>query len=239
MAKEPNFPIDRRDVGLYKPKEIIVNGINFGLDKTKQLVLQQTLSTVNYDPPNEASMLGTPVYDNIVLGKLDGNLFLDITGETDAYSGFKINQVLIEVSGTNNVVTQPIQGRNGTIKQYISQGDLSILIRGTISGRYNPSTNKWESAKKLGVNYHPKEELRRLINICKVGNSIPVTSDFLNDIMGVDDIVITDFNMPQTEGGRYSQVFEISALSDRENILDFTEEEVNDTEQLRNILGLV
>lgn len=236
---EPNFPIDRRDVGLYKPKEIIINGIGFGLDKTKQAILQETLKTTNNDSPLESSVLGTPVYDNIILGNLTTeNIYLDILGEERSFPGLKMNQVLIEASGTNNVVPQPLQGRDGTIKQYISQGDFSILIRGTISGKYNTSNGKWESAKTVGVNYHPKEELRLLIDICKAGYSIPVISDYLNDIIGVDNIVITDYNMPQSEGGRYSQVFEINALSDREDILEFTEEQVNDNEQLRNILGL-
>ena len=149
-----------------------------------------------------------------------------------------MNQVLLDVSGTNNVVSQPIQGRNGTIKQYISQGDFSITIRGTISGRYDQSKKKWESPRTLGINYHPKEELKLLYDICKAGYSIPIISNYLNDIAGIDNIVITDYNTPQREGGRYSQVFEINALSDKEVILEFTEEQVNDSEQLRTILGL-
>lgn len=220
-------------------KQIIINGINFGIDKTKQTILKQTLAAVDNDSPLESSVLGTPVYDNIVLGNLTSeNIFLDILGQEQSFPGLKMNQVLIEASGVNNVVSQAIQGRDGTIKQYISKGDFNITIRGTISGGYNPNTGKWFSLRDVGVNYHPKRELRLLIDICKAGYSIPVISDYLNDIIGVDNIVITDYSMPQSEGSRYSQVFEINAVSDIDTILDFTEEQVNDNEKLRNILGL-
>ena len=211
-----------------------------GITIVKQRIFKTvfTQNDLSQDTPIESSYLGTPIYDNVVLGSINdksANNYFNILGEQKSYKAIKFNEVLMDVSMTKNIISTPIRGRNGTIKQYIGDGDYSILISGTISGKYNESTGAWTN---INGNYFPGIELRNMIQICKAGYSIPVNSDFLNIIFGIDRIVITDYRLSQVEGGRYSQPFEINCMSDSEAVLEFTQEEISDSEQLKTILGV-
>jgi hypothetical protein len=199
----------------------------------KTQILKRTIPNLNNDTPSHTSYLGTPVYDSLVLGNLnEENTYINILNEEVDFMPIRFDEVLLDVSLIKNIVNTPIPGRNGTIKQYISDNDYSIYITGSISGKWNGS--RWS---KNGV-YYPEQEMQNLINICKAGYMIPVTSNFLNNIYGIDNIAIADYRMSQVEGGRYSQAFEINALSDSDIILEFTEEDVEDSETLNTILGV-
>ena len=199
----------------------------------KTQVLKRTIPGLDSDVRTHNSYLGTPVYDSLTLGNLgEENVYIDILGQDVDYAAIRFDEVLLDVSLIKNIVSTPVQGRNGTIKQYISDNDYSIYITGKISGRWNGSN--WS---KNG-NYYPEQELQNFVNICKAGYMIPVTSNFLNNIFGIDNIVISDYRNTQVEGGRYSPTFEINAMSDSDIILEFTEEDVNDSETLNSILGI-
>jgi len=190
--------------------------------------------------PDDISPLGTPIYDSVTFGSTTNkgsNNYLDIQGNKVSYNPLKLIEVLVDVSMTRNIVSTSIQGKNGTIKQYISDGDYSILITGTISGKYDSDFDQWESVKVVSNNYFPEQELKTLIFICKAGYQIPIYSKFLNEIFGINHVVITDYRFPQIEGGRNNQSFEINCMSDKNNILEFTQEQVEDSEQLINILN--
>ena len=138
---------------------VVINSVK-GIvsSKAKEAVMKAVLTSKENDSYIENSILGTPVYDNLILGTLiKENRYLNLLGETESFAGLKLNQVLITPTATNNIVTKPIQGKNGTIKQYISRGDVSLSIRGTISGKYNQDTGKWLSPREVGTSYHPKE----------------------------------------------------------------------------------
>jgi hypothetical protein len=208
-----------------------ITGAGVSLIKTQ--FLKKTLPNFVSDFPTHTSYLGTPVYDFLVLGELnETNTYIDILGEGVEYAPIRFDEVLLDVSLAKNIIATAIQGRNKTIKQYISDGDYVILITGRISGKWNGST--WS---KNGQ-YYPEQEIQNLINICKAGYMIPVTSNFLNNIFGIEFIVIQDYRLAQSEGGRYSQAFELNCLSDQDVILEFTEEDVNNEETLDYILNV-
>ena len=141
------------------------------------------------DDPIATTYLSTPVYSNLV--------FLP-TG--DIQDQLRIDTVLIVVDQTKNIVKTPIQGRNGTVKEYISDGDYMVNIQGMIVSPY-PLV-------------FPKEELDLLIKFCLVGEQIPVTSFFL-DMFGITDIVIETYKVSEKRGSRNEVPFEINASSDR------------------------
>lgn len=200
--------------------------------KTK--IYQKTLQNISTDLPTHNSYLGTPVYDSLTIGELEEeNKYVDLLGNEVKYTPLRFDEVLLDVSMVKNIVSTPIQGRNSTIKQYISDGDFNILVTGRISASWNGKN--WE--KKYGE-YYPEMDIKWLVDICKAGYALPVTSNFLNSIFGIDLMVINDYRLVQSEGGRYSQVFELNCLSDKEVILEFTEEDVNDDETLASILNV-
>ena len=218
------------------------NGIASSIVKTEVLkaALAKYGKTNIDDVPDEVSPLGTLVYDSVTLGSTTDkskNNYLNNLGKKESYEPLKFIEVLLDVSMIKNVVSTPIQGKDGIIKQYISEGDYSILISGKISGQYSQSTNNWKSVRDVSTNYFPETELKTLIAICKVGYHIPVKSTYLNEICGIKYIVINDYKLPQAEGSRNNQSFEIICVSDKDNILEFTEEQVMDSEQLKYILN--
>ena len=92
-----------------------------------------------------------------------------------------------------------VTGLNGTIKTYVSDGDFDIRMRGMLIAD-NP-------------NDYPIEEVKQLTELLKQPLSIEVVCDYLQ-LFGIYNLVIQDYNFPQSEGTQNTQVFEINALSD-------------------------
>jgi len=141
------------------------------------------------------SALGTPIVSNVSFkagSYTAGN-------QSVSFDGIDLDSVLININQSKNVVTTEVQGRSGTIKEYISKGDYVISINGFLVSDDNDS--------------YPAEQLRTLNEILNAPISLDFTSEFL-DKFGSFDLVITDFSFPQEAGFRNRQAFSINALSD-------------------------
>src|SRR5688572_7578109 len=117
------------------PARIIIK--TFGLNLLKTEVYKAGMpanneTQANYGsiPIDKKSKLGTPIFSNIEFQELkyqplNVNKILRVPN-------ISFDTVLFTVSQTKNIVKTAIQGRNGTVKQYISDGDYEITIRGII-----------------------------------------------------------------------------------------------------------
>jgi len=154
------------------------------------------------------SYLGTPIFDQL---QIQGGQFFeleDIDGENPIeYEGIVMQDVLMDVSQSKNIVKTAIQGRDGTVKEYVSQGDFVINIQGNIVGITEGNT-----LENIG-NVYPIVDTKRLIDICKVPDALETTSEFLQRF-GINRIVITDYKFAEKQGFRNLQPFQITALSD-------------------------
>ena len=154
------------------------------------------------------SLLGTPVFTQIEFQP--GRYFelSDIEKENPIdYEGVVLQTVLADVTQTKNIVTTPIQGRNGTVKEFVSDGDFIITITGGVIG-------ETVDGKITEINqFYPEVDVRRLIEICKVPQAVTITAEFLQ-LFGINDVVITDYNFGEKEGTRDLQPFQITMLSD-------------------------
>lgn len=172
-----------------------ITGKGFEALKTKLF----TVDSVSPDIQNRTSYLGTPVYSNLEIKPFN---YETLEGETvQIQTGIIIDTVLISVSQSKNIVTTPIQGLNGTVKEYVSDGDYQISIEGKIVSK---------------TNNYPESEVAELIQICKAPISIPsdsIVSEYLS-WFGIHSFVIESFDFPQNEGVRNEQEFSISAISD-------------------------
>lgn len=142
---------------------------------------------------NVMSILGTPVFSHIILAnkKNDKFAFLD--------------WVLAEVNMQKNIVKTEIQGRNGTVKEYISDGDYEVRLRGGIFGRD-------AYAQKIDRAY-PKKELTALKELLRLPEPLSVTSEYLQ-LFSIYDLVVEDFKFPQQEGVQNIQLFDITCSQD-------------------------
>lgn len=196
-----NYNIDKNQaitdvakVGLYAGGIIINNA----LQKTKVTVnAYDGKVPQNYTPdePVAISQLGTPVYSNL---DIQGGTYTDNDNNTINYPSITLDAVLFVVTQSKNIVITNVQGRNGSIKEYISDDDYNITITGIIAGQNN---------------VYPKTEVLALKKILDSPVAINVNSWFLNQF-GVHSIVVKDYNFNQEAGRNSQQAFSISAISD-------------------------
>jgi len=151
-------------------------------------------SEIGRDKEVSISKLGTPVFSNL---SVQGSSYTK-NGQTFNFDNLQIDTVLFQVTNKKNIVSTAVQGRDGTIKEYISDGDADINIKGVLTAPNNT---------------FPLDEFRALIKTMKAPVPLKVNSWYLNEL-GIYNIVVTEFDLIQ-EPGKYSQqAFNIMALSD-------------------------
>lgn len=150
---------------------------------------------VTIDPELYKSALGTPVLTDL---QFIGQTWTDQYGVTRTFKTLTFQAVLITVNQSKNIVLTDIQGRDGTVKEYIGMGDYSITINGIITGPNG---------------HYPKDEVKDLKRMLDANIAVSVVSWYLQNL-DVSSIVIKDYEIPQTQGGYSYQNFSVSALSD-------------------------
>jgi Domain of unknown function (DUF6046) len=191
------------------------------------LPLVQRALIGNIDPPpidpHEKSKFGitkfgTPVFDSLYIKAPEWYEFT-YNEQTKVYKqnenpesvgnnsqkndsqGLFIEGVIIEANLSRNVVTTQVSGYNGgSIKEFISNGDWNITIRGFVSSNY--------------ADIYPEEDTRLLQLYSKAPVTLEVTSRFLNSYLDINNIVVTGLNLFQQQGLRNIQYFEMTCLSD-------------------------
>jgi hypothetical protein len=122
----------------------------------------------------------------------------------------------MEVTQTRNIVTTSVQGRNGTVKEYISDGDYQISINGVISSKYN-NVAPFES----DISY-----INSVFAMLRANVSIPVASNFL-DMFQINSMVVMDYKLNQIEGARNTIGFSMNCLSDTPFEIKYTEKQTS------------
>jgi hypothetical protein len=143
-----------------------------------------------------SKIFNQPIYSDITF---NSNSYTDQNGLDQTFEELNIELVLLTVMNTKNIIETTLQGRNGTVKEYISDGDYQIKIEGRIYGE--------------GMNNYPQDAVQKLHNICLAPQSINVTSSFLK-MFNIEDIVIKSYNFDQQEGMRNCQPFTLNCVSD-------------------------
>ncbi|MGN6296301.1 MAG: DUF6046 domain-containing protein [Ginsengibacter sp.] len=152
--------------------------------------------------------LGTPVMQDIT--------FQSIT-YTDPESGamkktpeIKMINVLFNVNHSSIIVKTQIQGRTGTVKEYIGEDDWQITINGLLlSDNGKTPTKEIIDLKNMVHNFK---------NMKRTRAAVPVICSYLNNL-DIFSIVIEDFAMEQEPGGYSKQAFTITAISDADVLL--------------------
>ena len=184
--------------------KLIIKGFGLGALKSKFFfhpgdLNQRTLEEEARAEGKEGSyngQFGLPVFDILTL---IGFSYNTPDGKTITVPTIELGTALIEVSQSKNIVKTPIQGRNGTIKEYVSDGDFIINIKGVLASN--------------AQDYYPIDLKKELLSFCAAPVSFGVASKIL-DSFGVSEIVIQDYSFPQNEGMRNIVPFELQCLSE-------------------------
>lgn len=148
-----------------------------------------------------SKIFNQPIYCDITFS---GGSYADQDGTTINYDSLNVEDVLVTVMNTKNIVKTTLQGRNGTVKEYISDGDFQIKIEGRVYGK--------------GINNYPQDQVQKLIGLAAVPEALKVTSAFLK-LFNIENIVIESYNIDQMEGTRNVQPFIFNCVSDYPLIL--------------------
>ena len=118
-------------------------------------------------------------------------------------------ECIITVNQEKNIVTTPLQGRDGTVKEYISDGDYSISLEAAVSSYVIDGKGTANVIKRQA---YPIEQLEEIMSILQVKDTVSVQSDFLN-LFGVTSVVVKNYAFVQeTHSNR--QGFTAQLLSD-------------------------
>jgi Domain of unknown function (DUF6046) len=188
---------------------------NLGLNYVKTLTFtSQPLAGSDADKWVSEATLGTPEGIESVLGK---SIWATVALEAEAWEqeyynektrtydmakmppvSLELGTVLVDVQMTKNIITTAINGMNGTVKEYIADGDYEVSLRGALVN--------------AGFDY-PRDLVKKFLDLVKAKVSLKVTSEYLG-LFPIHNLVVKSYSMPQVEGQCNTQLFEISALSD-------------------------
>lgn len=108
--------------------------------------------------------------------------------------------VIVEAELPKVIKYTQLQGRNGSVKEYIADDDWVINMKGVIVSGDKES--------------YPQTEVGLLQELSAIKDRIYVSSEFINKLLDVTSIVIERIKLPQREGKISQQAFEIIARSD-------------------------
>jgi hypothetical protein len=185
---------EEANLGPRSKKNFLITG--GAIQAIKSVAFNISLGDIETEEAIGKSVYGTPVMDRLEIPEGD---YIDLDGNTISFPGIVINTIVFEASKSKNIVKTAIQGRNGKVKEYVSDDDFLINARGFISNKDNAI---------------PLDDLRNFREIMEVPQQISVISQYLNEILEVNEIVIENFSMPQIEGVRNEIPFTFQASSD-------------------------
>lgn len=188
--------------------KLILKGAGLGLLKPKfyKVDEEQIKKEAGTFSGNDVGKLGLPIFDSFIfncdsVNKITYTASKEFGGNNVSIEEpFYFDTALIDVSQTKNIVKTSIAGLNGTVKEYMSEGDFVINLKGVIVGDV--------------ANQRPDiDKLNSLVEYLKAPTAIPITSRFLNE-WNINSVVVESYKVGQREGSRNIIDIEINMLSD-------------------------
>ena len=149
-----------------------------------------------------AGRTGVPITDQ---GYWAGRYALcELTLERGDGSRLVLSDAVASVSRERRIVSTAMVGRDGTVKEYINEGDWAVsIVVGVQSMEGGQITDEY-----------PTEELRELRRFLDEKGALRVHSAFL-DVFGITRLVVKGYSAVQTTEQNYQGV-SISAVSDED-----------------------
>lgn len=113
-----------------------------------------------------------------------------------------VSDAIAAVGKSKNIVRTQLVGMDGTVKEYINDGDYSINLLVGVQAVENG----------VMVDKYPSEGITQLRSFFDVKTPVYVFSEFLS-LFDIDKVVVTGFTVRQATESNY-QPIEISLLSD-------------------------
>lgn len=192
----------------------------FGLPLVQRAITEANKFNIITDKPDATSLLGTPIYGTLFIERPEYTTF-EFNEFTNEYvevqntlasntpasagaQGLYLAGVIIDATVNKTIVKTEIIDYKGTVKEYIGESDMSITIRGYVATQ-NPDE-------------YPDDDARLIKSYASAPVPLKVVNTFLNDILGVNQMVVESCQLSQQQGMRNVQYFQWTCVSD----IDFT-----------------
>jgi len=109
------------------------------------------------------------------------------------------HEILVGYNRPKNIVKTPMQGKDGTVKEYISMDDWQITIQGFIID--------------YDVMAYPIDRVSELNEWFAINKELTVVSDWMTRL-GIFNVVVESLDLPPMPGVANAQAFELVLLSD-------------------------
>lgn len=150
-------------------------------------------------PETTKSQIGNTKFGQFIIKTSENVQIGDTRTSFQAGEGYAILETAIgSISQERNIITTPIAGRNGTVKEYISDGDFVI----SVTGKIVDNGNKF-----------PDDQVTDIANIFKVPNELVIVNSFLFNF-DIKNVVIKSYKIEQIEGAENLYNISIEMLSD-------------------------
>lgn len=158
---------------------------------------KQRVVTLQADEQGEGlGLLGLPVFQSVVFSDPQ-----EANGKV-----LNLNDCLVDISMTRNIVKTPVVGRDGTVKEFISNGDFDISIKGLFINQAHPDVI-------------PQKQITEALRWFQKNRSLQVSGKIF-DIFKIFNIVVESFHMPQVPTFIGMRPFELKCVSDTDYIID-------------------
>lgn len=128
----------------------------------------------------------------------------ELTFENSKGERLVMNDAIVAISREKHIVTTQMVGMDGTVKEYINDGDYQMNIVVGVAAVENG----------VIVDEYPADGLRELRAFLDAKEALSVHSKFL-DVFDINSLVIKSFSVTQDTASNYQSV-SISAVSDEE-----------------------
>lgn len=174
--------------------------------------------------PVGVSDLGTLVYDNVVF---PAGTWIDLDGNVQAYNEVKLDAVTIVVNRTKEIVISKVSGREGSIKEYITNNDFTITLAALITSPnvtpgdialigagLLPGVSGFAGAVGLTAVQEPVVALSRLKRLEEVPDNVEIRSKILQNVYDITKVVVADYSCERVGSDAWSVKLEL--IQDRD-----------------------
>jgi hypothetical protein len=182
----------------------VINPIFPPIPGSQYLPYYPPVAIEDNDTPSLTSYLGTKFYAQVELKKVNQQRDNALGNQFSASSDSLIlKSCLVSITPTKNIIKTAINGRNGTIKEYISQGDFVINVKGLI-------VSEDASAPMT----YPEREINLFWEIVNYVGQLDIINHNINKV--VTRVIVDDqgTDLNEIEGSINQLAFTLQLLSD-------------------------
>lgn len=155
------------------------------------------------------SQLGTPVKSNIVFEEIQYETregLQEKLKDPNVPEGYlRLDDAIFMAENQKEIKRTKVPGSNGTVTEYISDGDYSVRISGKL---VNMETDQ-----------RPKKLIKKLERVCAAEVPIQITCPFLN-LLGIDQIVVKSRRIEEERGMANQVSFQLEAYAEETPVAD-------------------